>query len=177
MSARPNGWLVRSLRISGLVCALVPCARAAGAQEIRLDPGIVPPPARAGHVGLDTESATVDAGRPGWIELRFHVDPGFHINSHTPHDETLIPTSLQLDNPRELRLLRTEFPEGTPFHLAVGSGETLSTYQGGFRVRLQITAPAHGETTLTGRLHYQACDSAACFPPRDLPVRVALIVR
>jgi hypothetical protein len=43
-------------------------------------------------------------------------------------------------------------------------------------VALRVTAPKPGEGTLNGVLRYQACDNAACFPPRTLPVRVAVTV-
>ncbi len=149
----------------------------APAQEIHFDTGPSPAHARVERVSLDTDSFTLPAGKPGWIEVRFHVASGFHINSHTPGDETLIPTSLQVDPAANLHLLHTEFPQGIPFHLQTGSGETLNTYQDEFHVRLEIAAPARGESLLTGKLHYQACDTAACFPPRDLPVRLAIHVQ
>jgi hypothetical protein len=46
-------------------------------------------------------------------------------------------------------------------------------YQGEFRVRLRITA-RKGALSLTGGLRYQACDNAACYPPRTLPLRIAV---
>ena len=157
-----------------LATLVLPSARA---QEIHFDTGTQQFPARAGHVSLQTDAVTVQAGKPDWIELHFHVDPGFHINSHTPNDETLIPTSFQAAPSESNRLLHAEFPAGTPFHLPLGAGETLSTYGGDFNVRLQISVAAKGETTLNGKLHYQACDNASCFPPRDLPVRLAVHAR
>ena len=51
--------------------------------------------------------------------------------------------------------------------------EMLDVYQGEFRVRLRVVA-AKGAQTLAGTLRYQACDHAACFPPRSLPVQVAI---
>lgn len=128
------------------------------------------------RVMLDSSSAVITAGKPDWLELHFHVAPGFHINSHTPHDETLIPTALKLDPASDLKFLSESYPEGTPLRLSIGAGETLSTYQGEFRVRLHLLAPK-GNETLTGSLHYQACDAASCFPPRDLPLRITLSAR
>ena len=113
-------------------------------------------------------SATVQT-----VELRFRVDPGFHINSHTPKDELLIPTELKLDSANGVQVLGEQYPAGSAFRLTVGKGETLDVYQGEFRVTVKLSA-AQGAKDLTGSLRYQACDNAACFPPKTLPVKVAL---
>jgi hypothetical protein len=34
-----------------------------------------------------------------------------------------------------------------------------------------------GAADLVGSLRYQACDNAACFPPRTLPVKVAVVTK
>ena len=149
---------------------------ASPAQTIDLGDFNQPRPAHAQRVTFDPTPLTVTAGKPDWIELRFQVQPRVHVNSHAPHDELLIPTTLRLATSPQLRLLTDEYPAGKPLHLNIGAGETLSTYEGPFRIRLQVLAPK-GETTLTGTLHYQACDTAACFPPRDLPVSVPLSAR
>ncbi len=146
------------------------------AQQIQLGDGSDTRAAHAQRVTLDSEGFIVEAGKPAWVELRFHVAPGFHINSHKPHDELLIPTSLKLGASSGYRVLGDAYPEGTPLRLTTGAGETLSTYGGEFRVRVQLIAP-RGNGMLTGTLHYQACDAASCFPPRDLPINVSLSAR
>ncbi len=161
------------MRFAALALCLLtlPCT----AQGIELgDPSLKPPAAQ--RVTFSPEPVLLQAGKPNWIELNFHVEPGFHVNSHTPNDETLIPTSLRLTASQQYRVLKDSFPPGTPLRLPVGAGETLSTYQGDFRVRLQVVA-MQGAGTVAGTLHYQACDAASCFPPRDLPFSVPLSVR
>ncbi len=146
------------------------------AQQIRLDDGSAASTARRQHVALATEAVAVQAGKPEWVELRFEVEPGLHINSHTPKDELLIPTTLTLDAVPGVRVVGQEYPAGVPLTLPLGQGEVLSTYQGTFRVRLQLVVPK-GEPVLTGSLRYQACDQTSCYPPRTLPVRVAVSAR
>ena len=147
---------------------LIPVARA---QEIQLGVDRAAA-AHKDHVSLLPDQIVVDAGKPQVVELRFHVDPGFHINSHTPKDELLIPTVLKLDA-ASVKVVSQEYPQGSLFRLTVGDGETLDVYQGEFRVKLRVVVP-RGVSTLSGSLHYQACDNAACFPPRNLPVNVAV---
>ncbi len=161
------------LKRSTALLALSAAVGSAPAQRITLPDS---PDASTTHpqrVSLDSESFDVVAGKQSWVELRFHVAPGLHINSHTPHDELLIATALKIDPSKQYRVLKAEYPAGEPLHLSIGGGETLSAYQGEFRIRLAIDAKK-GDAVLTGTLHYQACDSASCFPPRDLPVRLAL---
>jgi hypothetical protein len=129
--------------------------------------------AKRQHVELLTDSVQVTAGKAQDVELSFRVEPGFHINSHTPKDELLIPTVLKVDAGQRIRNVSESYPNGTSYRLPIGDGETLDVYQGEFRVRVHLVA-ARGDSTMTGALRYQACDSASCFPPRTLPVQIAV---
>ena len=167
-------------RIFTFAAALLPLAfspSAARSQEIHFDTGTAPNAAHAQRVTLDGDTFTVKAGEPASIELRFHIAPGLHINSHVPRDETLIPTTFTVDPTPSPHVRRAEWPAGTPFRLQVGAGETLSTYVSDFAVRLQLDPSARGDSALTGKLRYQACDNASCFPPRDLPVHLTIHAR
>ena len=150
------------------------CARS---QELQL--GDIPrrPTEKPGHVQLLSEAIEVSAGKPQTVDLRFRVDPGFHINSHKPVDELMIPTSLKLEPNARFTVLDLQFPPGAPFRLGAGVGELLDVYQGEFRVALRLGSMPVGETTVNATLRYQACDNAACFPPRSLPVRLVLKAR
>ena len=150
--------------------ALVAVCATAQAQAIVGAPERV---AARGHVSYEAENATVVAGKTSVIELRFRVDPGFHVNSHKPASELLIPTAFTASD-ATVKVLSADYPKGESFHLAAGDGERLDVYQGEFRVRLTVVAPK-GETTLAGTLRYQACDTAACYPPRSLPVSVLVV--
>ena len=143
-------------------------------QEIQMGDAQVE--AHKGHVVLLSDSVVLSAAKTQTVELRFRVADGFHINSHTPKDELLIPTELKLDSRDGVIVLGEQYPRGSEFRLAIGNGETLDVYQGEFRVTVRLTA-AQGASLLTGSLRYQACDNAACFPPRSLPVKVVLIGR
>ncbi len=165
------------LRAATLALCCAPMAAVLGlSQEIQFDTPRPAAASRAQRVSLDTERLIVAAGKPDWIELTFQVQPGFHINSHAPHDETLIPTSVKIAASPRIQVLKDSYPAGLPLHLNVGAGETLSTYAGEFHVRLQVVADK-GEQPLSGTLHYQACDTASCYPPRDLPFTVTLAAR
>jgi hypothetical protein len=158
----------RNQRTAGFAAAVMAFCLLAPAQEIQL--GDHPAPAGKGHVSYAAEVTEVPAGKPAVVELRFRVDPGFHVNSHTPSSEMLIPTILKLDDAAGIKVLGEEYPKGSAFHLA---DDTLDVYQGEFRVRLTVVVP-RGQSTLKGGLRYQACDHAACYPPRTLAIAVAV---
>ena len=154
--------------LAALCCLYLPVV--GGGQEIQFGDGRASA-APKGHVTFAPEVAEVAAGKVSTVELRFHVDEGFHVNSHQPLSDLLIATDLKMEAARGVKLLGEMYPKGTSFRLTVGDGETLDVYQGEFRVRLRLIVP-RGESTLKGGLRYQACDHAACFPPRTLPVTV-----
>jgi hypothetical protein len=143
------------------------------AQDIRLGDA---PVAHKGHVELLSDAVEVKAGESQVVELRFRVQDGFHINSHTPKDELLIPTVLQLNAASGMKLVEEEYPKGSTFRLPLDKTETLDVYQGEFRVSVRLVAPK-GSSTLTGLLKYQACDNEVCYPPKTLPVLVAVTGR
>lgn len=139
------------------------------AQEIRLD-GMSP--AKKPHLVMLTDGVQVKPGTEQVVELRFRVDAGYHINSHKPMDDLLIPTTLKF-TPGAVKVAGTEYPQGEIIKL-LGNGEGLDVYQGEFKVQLRVVAP-RGFSTMTGTVRYQACDNEACFPPKTLAVKLAVV--
>lgn len=173
--ARKSGARAYKAGVGVILCALT--LPMVPAQEIHFDTGIAPNSSHAQRVTLENDSFSVEAGKRSWIELRFHIAPGLHINSHNPKDETLVPTTFKTEPLPNLHLLQIDFPAGVPYRLSTGAGETLSTYLGDLPLRLEIEVAARGEAILTGKLRYQACDNASCFPARDLPVQLTIHAR
>ena len=69
-----------------------------------------------------------------------------------------------------------EYPAGTSYSLEADPSEKLDVYSGAFTVKLPVTAE-RGEHTVDGMLRYQACDKAACYPPKSLPVQVSFTAK
>jgi hypothetical protein len=143
------------------------------AQSITFD-GERTGPSKREHVVLLSDVVNPTAGHAEFVELRFRVDPGYHINSHAPRDPLLIPTVASLPDAAGVHVLAEEYPRGAPFQLGSGAdARALDVYQGEFRVRVKLLAEKGGQT-LSGSLHYQACDDASCFPPKTLNFKVAV---
>jgi hypothetical protein len=122
------------------------------------------------------EQQTAVAGKQSVLELNFRVLDGLHVNSHTPKSELLIPTSLTLDAAPGVQVGKAMYPAGSSYSFSASPNEKLDVYSGAFTVKVPVTAQA-GTRMLAGRLRYQACDHEACYPPRTLPVEVAIAVK
>jgi Disulphide bond corrector protein DsbC len=148
-----------------LVSALVVCATLAAAQS----PGKKTPAVMVAPVDL----VSVTRGKGGPVTIHFRVPPGYHINSNTPKSEFLIPTALKLDAPTDIAITKVTYPEGKDMKFPFAPDEPLSVYTGDFAVSMTIR-PLHtvqpGKYAIHGDLKYQACDNAACYPPKHLPV-------
>jgi thiol:disulfide interchange protein len=125
---------------------------------------------------LYPEQISVAANQDSVVELHFQVNPGLHINSHTPHEKSFIPTQLIVAEPQGLTVAQVDFPAGTDFSPAFDPKEKLSVYTGEFTLRAHIKAQA-GEHLVQGQLRYQACDATSCYPPRKVPVALDVVAR
>jgi len=122
------------------------------------------------------EQLSVAANKDSVVELHFTVNPGLHINSHSPHEKSFIPTQLLVAEPPGVTVGPVDFPAGTDFTSAADPGEKLSVYTGEFIVRAHVKAKP-GEHLVQAALRYQACDALSCYPPRNAPVTVDVVAR
>jgi hypothetical protein len=125
---------------------------------------------------LFPEQVTIPAQKTTAIDLHFHVADGLHINSHSPHEKSLIPTNLAIVEQDGFKVTAVDFPPGSDYSFAFDPQEKLSVYTGDFVLKAHITAPS-GEHLLQGALRYQACNSNSCYPPKTIPVAVDVIAK
>jgi hypothetical protein len=107
------------------------------------------------------------------VELDFRVPSGYHVNSNTPRSEFLIPTALKMELPTDIILGKIEYPAGEDRSFPFSPDEKLSVYSGDFSIGLGVhplKSVVPGKYVMHGVLRYQACDNAACYPPKTLPV-------
>ena len=115
------------------------------------------------------------------VNLNFRVPRGYHINSNTPKSEFLIPTALKMDlgSATDIVLGKIDYPEGQDLSFPFSPDEKLNVYTGDFTIALTVhplRSVVPGKYALHGVLRYQACDNAACYPPKTLPVNLELKV-
>jgi DsbC/DsbD-like thiol-disulfide interchange protein len=155
-----------------VLAALMICAGTLAAQPARQMGDLSRAPVRTtSYVTYDAEPQVIEAGKRSVLALRFQIMNGYHVNSHTPKSELLIPTKITLQPAAGVKAEAAEYPAGTEFSFSFSPKDKLDVYAGDLTVRLPVVAAA-GTHELDGTLRYQACDHAACYPPKSLPVRV-----
>lgn len=119
------------------------------------------------------EIKTIERGHPSTVELQFRVARGFHINSNQPKQEYLKKTELRLDPPTDIIVGGVTYPKGADRSFPFAPNEKLNVYTGDFAVDVVVrplSSVLPQKYAFHGFLKYQACDNAACYPPKQLPV-------
>ncbi|MGC2109241.1 MAG: protein-disulfide reductase DsbD domain-containing protein [Candidatus Korobacteraceae bacterium] len=121
----------------------------------------------------------VRAGASKDLSLDFRIGSEFHINSHTPKSELLIPTVLKLTAPAPVTVADVKYPAGQDMNFPFSPDEKLSVYSGDFSIDTVLKVPANaavGTYPVKGELRFQACDHSACYPPKTIPVQFQVTV-
>jgi hypothetical protein len=151
---------------------LLSCTQLLGQDDI--------PGKRAPSITLIAPPLTVvTRGKGASVDLQFRIGSGFHVNSNTPTQEYLIPTSLKINAPTDIVMGRVTYPPGEQMAFAFAPDEKLSVYSGAFTIGVIVRPLASvlpGKYKFRGQLKYQACDKAACYPPKELPVEFEIKV-
>ena len=123
------------------------------------------------------QGLAVRRGTEFQVPLKLVIRNGYHINSNTPSEDYLIPTALQWDtSPIAVRGVTYPKAESVRYEY---SPSPLLVYSGTVTVVSRFAAPGdatRGQTTLKGKLRYQACTDKMCLAPRTLefnaPVKI-----
>ncbi len=116
---------------------------------------------------------TVKQGKPATVPLSFRVTSGYQINSNKPKSDFVIPTVLKEEATTDIIVGKTTYPEGQDMSFAFAPDEKLNVYTGDFNVDVLVRplrSVQVGKYIVRGTLKYQACDNAACYPPKQLPI-------
>jgi hypothetical protein len=124
------------------------------------------------------EQITVKRGATATVKVTATLSDGFHLNSHTPAEDYLIPLTLKWKaGPVEAGEISYPNPQmvKVPFQ-----EKPLSALTGKFEIatKFKVAAGATvGPVTVTGKLRYQACNDKSCFPPKSVDVKVPVEVQ
>ena len=137
------------------------CAQSSGVLTIA-------PPARV----LAKRNTVVEA------KITAQLRDGYHVNSHTPSEDYLIPLRLTWDS-KPLEVAGTVYPKPVMEKYEF-SPKPISVFTGDFDIITRFKVPANATSGLgiaVGKLRYQACNEKACLPPRTAEVRLAYEIR
>ena len=122
------------------------------------------------------EQVHVTAGTPSEVALHFRVAEGMHINSHTPREDFLIPTTFSIPAGEGVRLESASYPSGSDISLSSAPKMKMDVYSGEFTVQTRMLA-APGNHLLKGVLHFQACNETQCLPPQTITAAVDVVAK
>jgi thiol:disulfide interchange protein DsbD len=99
------------------------------------------------------------------IEAR--VAPGWHVNSHKPSEDYLIPTQVRIDPNPAVAAGEPRYPEGKSIKFAFAE-KPLSVYEDRFTVEVPVTFHGTAPGALTGAVEFQACNDKQCLAPASV---------
>jgi suppressor for copper-sensitivity B len=141
------------------LAALLALTAGAGEAQIRR-------PEKASFV-LTADRTAYDAGSPARIAALVTIEPGWHVNSHKPTFDYLIPTELDLELPESWAAETVQYPKAEMQTFAFAD-QPLAVYDGSVVIvgRLEVPAgTAKGPVAIHAKLRYQACNDSQCLPP------------
>ena len=116
---------------------------------------------------LDADRTAYDPGAAARVAALVTIEHGWHVNSHKPSFEYLIPTVFELDLPAGWPQETVRYPAAKmktfsfePHPLAVYDGDVVVVAS--FQVPKGVKP---GSYPLQGSLRYQACNDQQCLPP------------
>jgi thiol:disulfide interchange protein len=137
----------------------------------------IPRPEKA-KLALQAEHPAVAAGDTARISALVAIESGWHVNSHTPTFDYLIPTELELELPAGWPRANVDYPPAKKKSFAFAD-VPLSVYDGDVVIAAQVMVPAGtkpGAFPIRALLHYQACDHSQCLPPVTTKSQLTLTV-
>ena len=102
------------------------------------------------------------------VAVKVKIENGWHINSDTPNDEFLIPTSFDLLSDRNFEITKIKYPDPLILDMSF-SDEPVSVFEGEFFIGAIIDLPEDlelGKHKIPVELYYQACNDQTCEPPQ-----------
>src|SRR5262249_32708146 len=106
----------------------------------------------------------------GTLVVRCELANGWHVNSHTPSEEYLIPTEVVVAPAQGATISPPDYPEGKETKFAF-SDKPLSVYAGSFTVRVPVSWKEASPPDLSGVVKYQACSDTQCLAPAEVAFR------
>jgi thiol:disulfide interchange protein len=119
------------------------------------------------HLTVPGNGAKNAPGSSADVAALVSIDTGWHVNSHKPSFEYLIPTSLTLSSPTGWPAASITYPSDIKKKFTFAE-QPLAVYEGDITVNCEQPIPndtAPGSYTLTATLTYQACNDQECLPP------------
>jgi thiol:disulfide interchange protein DsbD len=129
-------------------------------------------------VSLAADTDRLVAGTTFRLAVVAEIRPGWHVNSHTPNEDFLIPTGVSVAAVPGLSVGVPSYPAQKEMKFAF-SEKPLAVYEGRTLFRIDgvvDAAAAPGPRTLVAAVDFQPCNDEQCLPPARAEARLTLDV-
>ncbi len=133
----------------------------------------VPSPAELLRVTAKIQAAP--AGGSGTLSVEARIEPGWHVNSHKPTEDYLIPTQAHVDPSPDVRAGEARYPEGRLTKFAFAD-KPLSVYEDRFVIEVPISWTGPAPASVAGGIDFQACNDKQCLAPASVKFEAKGIV-
>ena len=127
---------------------------------------------------LKADHSAYAAGEVVRLAAVIDVEERWHINSHKPAQEYLIPTVLSLDLPPGAGEPTYLYPQDSAYEFPFET-EPVLVYDGRVKIVTEFLLPndlPDGPLPITGTLRYQACDDRQCVAPTSTRSEIQLTI-
>lgn len=137
-------------------------------------------PQSAPNIGVNAKLSANSVKRGGRVRgtVAMDIPSGYHVNSSRPLEKFLVATQLKIEAPGGIRIGPVTYPRALLRNFTF-SKTRVSVYEGHAVMSFSVSVPANaatGSVELKGRLRYQSCNDALCFPPKTQEVSLWLTV-
>ena len=116
---------------------------------------------------VDASVTAASAAGQGTLVLHATLSSGWHVNSHKPSEDYLIPTSVTLAETPGVKFGEPRFPEGKMEKFSF-SETPLSVYAHDFTIEVPVEWTGASAPALSGSVEYQACNDTQCLAPSSV---------
>ncbi|KAF0153252.1 MAG: thioredoxin [Ignavibacteria bacterium] len=126
-------------------------------------------------IKLDNSLVKANAGSEVKVVLIAAIEKGWHINSHKPNDEFLIPTTVVSGN-NAFPISKIVFPKPMELELSF-SDKPVSVFEGETKIELTFKIDKNAKTEKVNipiEFGYQGCNDQTCLPPTTDKINLTL---
>jgi DsbC/DsbD-like thiol-disulfide interchange protein len=139
---------------------------------------LIPSAPKPGHATILSSPAEVNGTVGGKLALFVDVSPKPGIHVYAPGSENYIPITVKLNAQPEVKAGKLAYPKSEMMTFA---DEKVPVFQKPFRLTQDVTldksAKAGSTVTVSGTVHYQACDDRVCYAPESATVTWTVVVK
>ena len=150
----------RSSASAFLIAGLLAARVASAAFDPEFDP-------HKAKLTLEADRTSYAPGAEGRLTAVIAIEPGWHVNGHTPTFDYLIPTNLELALPAEWLAAEVTYPPAEMQKFSF-EPEPLAVYTGTVTASVVFHVPPGFSATqapIHATLSYQSCNQKQCLPP------------